>query len=184
MGMSSLITFCTRNRGGTNTLSLRKMAVCVIYFWYVLLGLPFDSRVSVMYDEMEKALKHPRIGSRPRVLNMFMTQDCCKTQPHSRVSHSLPKLLDCSFCEGWPLHQQSFLTCKYSIHEYSVFSFKFPSDWSLGGLFLTQICAFTKSIQFKQSVTALVSVLFSWQAFQNSSKLDYLLAAKPYSNLN
>lgn len=45
-----------------------------------------------MYDEMEKALKHPRIGSRPRVLNMFMTQDCCKTQPHSRASHSLPKL--------------------------------------------------------------------------------------------
>lgn len=102
---------------------------------------------------------------------------------HSRMSH-------CSNFSGLPilwgisLHQQSILTCKYSIHEYSVFSFKFPSEWSLGGLFLTQISAFTKSIQFKQTVTALVSVLFSWQAVQNSSKPDYLLAAKSDSNLN
>lgn len=43
----------------------------------LLLGLPFDSRVSVLYDEMEKALKHPRIGSKPQVQNMFMTEDCC-----------------------------------------------------------------------------------------------------------
>lgn len=88
MGMSSLITFCTRNTGGTNTLSLRKTAICIIYFWYILLGLHFDSRVSVLYDEMEKALKQQRIGSRPWVLNMFMTEDCCKTQPTAeQVTH-------------------------------------------------------------------------------------------------
>lgn len=155
----------------------KRQQYALFNFWYVLLGLP----EYVLYDEMEKALKLPRMGSRPWVLRMFITE--LQNSTHSRAIH-FPNFSGLLILWGMSLQQQSILTCKYLIHECSVFSFKFPSDWSLGGLFLRQVSAFTKSIQFKQTATALVSVLFSWQAVQNNCKPDYLSAAKPGSNLN
>lgn len=131
----------------------------------------FQSVSLVWWDG--KALELPRIGT------------CLRTaaKPNPQQSEPCPRLFWIAQSVGDVLASTIHPCCKYSTHEYSVFSFKCHQIGAWGGLFLTQIYAFTKSIQFKQTVTALVSVLFSWQAFQNSSKPD-LLAAKPYSNLN
>lgn len=168
IGMSKLIT-CTRNTGGTKIHGHSRRQQYVLFTpdmcFLVFPQIDTNSRVSVSCDEMKEALKRQGWSLNHEVLNVFIAQDSCKTQPTAEWVIHLPNLSGLLRLWEMNLHQQSFLICKYSISVY-FFSFKFPSNWSLRGLFLTLICAFRKKKnQLKQTINSLVSVLFSWWVF-------------------
>lgn len=141
-GMSSLVTLCIGNTGDTNTLSLKESNMHYLLlipaawppFWFQSISLLWRDGKSFKISKDRISIMSPE-----HVYDWGLLQN----STHSRASH-FPNFLGLLILWGVSLHQQSILTCRYSIHEFSVFSFKFPSDWSLGGLFLTQICAFTK----------------------------------------
>lgn len=143
-GISSLITSCTRNTGGRKIHCRSGRQQYVLFTpdtcFLVFLQIDTDSRVSVSYDEVEEALKLEGYDLNHEILNVFTAQDSCKTQPTAEWVIHFPYLSGLLSLWGMSLHQQSFLICKYSISVYYVFSFKFPSNWSLEVLFLTLIC--------------------------------------------
>lgn len=166
---------------------LWKTAICIIYSWYVLLGLPsnrywFQSISLVWWDG--RSFKTSRIGSKPWGPEHVYCLGLLQNLTHSRVSHLLPILV-------WILQSlrdkliSTILPHLQVFNQYIFFPFKFLSNWSLGVLFLTLICAFRKKVQLKQTINTLVSVLFSWQTFWGTLVVakHYLLAAKPYNNL-
>lgn len=107
-----------------------------------------------------------------------------KLNPQQNESSTSQTCLDCSGFERWACinNPSSFA----SIQLVYIFSFKFPSNWSLRGLFLSLICAFrkkTNQANNQQSGQCIV-FLMGFSKHSGSSKPDYLLAAKPYNNFN
>lgn len=90
---------------------------------------------------------------------MFTAQDSCKTQPTAEQVICFPYESGVLSLCGMSLHQQSFLICSYSTGLY--YTFKFPSNGSLGVLFLILICTCREDGHLGQTINSLVNVLFS-----------------------
>lgn len=122
IGVSSLVTSCTWNTGGTDIHGYSGRQQYVLFTpdmcFLVFPQIDTDSRVSVSRDEMKEALKCQGWGLNCEVLNVLIAQDSCKTQPTAEWVIHLPNLSGLLRLWEMSLHQQSFLICKYSISVY------------------------------------------------------------------